>query len=199
MTNNYKFVLLGDSGVGKSSLVQRFVRNEFTSKTSPTIGAAFIRKKLYDADLDVHYQIEIWDTAGQERYDSLMPLYYRGANIAIIVFDICDIVSFLKAKKYLNDIRNKNPKCVCILVGNKSDLEPRRTVSSIDIINFANLNNVLSFEASAKENFNIKNIFMKGCRTYVKEVIVEKELVNINEEGEESENGNEKLNCINCY
>lgn len=82
----YKLVLLGDSAVGKSSLVLRFVRNSFSEHQESTIGAAFLTQTLQVAGDGV--KLEIWDTAGQERYHSLAPMYYRGAQAAVIVYDI---------------------------------------------------------------------------------------------------------------
>ena len=88
---HYKLVLLGDSAVGKSCLVVRFVRDEFFEFQEPTIGAAFLTQTVSLDDATVKF--EIWDTAGQERYRSLAPMYYRGAAAAIVVFDITKKVS----------------------------------------------------------------------------------------------------------
>jgi len=85
-TLNYKLVLLGDAAVGKSSSVERFVKNEFFEFQQPTIGAAFLTQTVALDDYIVKF--EIWDTAGQERYRSLAPMYYRGAAAALVVYDI---------------------------------------------------------------------------------------------------------------
>lgn len=87
----YKLVLLGDSAVGKSSLVLRFVRGQFFEYQESTIGAAFLTQTVALNDTTVKF--EIWDTAGQERYHSLAPMYYRGAAAAIVVYDITNRVS----------------------------------------------------------------------------------------------------------
>lgn len=89
-TASYKLVLLGDSAVGKSSSVNRFVKDEFLDHQQPTIGAAFMTQSVKLKDMVVKF--EIWDTAGQERYRSLAPMYYRGAACALVVFDITDKV-----------------------------------------------------------------------------------------------------------
>ena len=85
-TINYKFVLVGDSAVGKSSIANRYISNDFYEFQEPTIGAAFMSKKLNIDDKEI--KLEIWDTAGQERYRSLAPMYYRNASVAIVVYDI---------------------------------------------------------------------------------------------------------------
>ena len=106
---HYKVVFLGESSVGKSSIVIRFVRNEFLEVQEPTIGAAFFTKSIM---LDKgNIKMEIWDTAGQERYRSLAPMYYRGAKVAFVVYDITNKDSFFKASfvtkklKFLNFLR----------------------------------------------------------------------------------------------
>jgi small GTP-binding protein len=91
----YKLVLLGDSAVGKSSLVLRFVRGQFFEYQESTIGAAFLTQTVALNETTVKF--EIWDTAGQERYHSLAPMYYRGAAAAIVVYDITNRVSTTRA------------------------------------------------------------------------------------------------------
>ncbi|CAN1327695.1 Ras-related protein RABF2a [Linum perenne] len=100
---NAKLVLLGDPGAGKSSLVLRFVKNQFVEFQESTIGAAFFSQTL--AVTDVTVKFEIWDTAGQERYHSLAPMYYRGAAAAIIVYDITNPASFDRAKKWVQELQ----------------------------------------------------------------------------------------------
>ena len=95
----YKLVLLGDSAVGKSSLVLRFVRGQFFEYQESTIGAAFLTQTVALNDTTVKF--EIWDTAGQERYHSLAPMYYRGAAAAIVVYDITNRVRTLARSRFL--------------------------------------------------------------------------------------------------
>ncbi|KAJ2780876.1 Vacuolar protein sorting-associated protein 21 [Coemansia javaensis] len=116
-----KMVLLGESAVGKSSLVLRFVNDEFQDNKEPTIGAAFLTQKvrLDDAML----KLEIWDTAGQERFHSLAPMYYRNAQAAVVVYDITRASSLDKAKAWVKELqRQANTNIVIALVGNKLDL-----------------------------------------------------------------------------
>ncbi|OWB64672.1 hypothetical protein B5S29_g5906 [[Candida] boidinii] len=106
-----KLVLLGESAVGKSSLVQRFQSNTFDNNKESTIGAAFITKKLYLKDsknenIEKLINLQIWDTAGQERYKSLTPMYYRNSNVAIVVFDMNELSSFKRAKNWILELKN---------------------------------------------------------------------------------------------
>lgn len=114
----FKVVLLGESAVGKSSLVLRFVKREFHEHKESTIGAVFLAPTVQIDDTTVKF--EIWDTAGQERYHSLAPMYYRGAQAALIVYDITSKDSFINAQKWVRELqRQANANIVIALVGNK--------------------------------------------------------------------------------
>ncbi len=114
----FKVVLLGESAVGKSSLVLRFVKREFHEYQESTIGAAFLTQTVQIDDTTVKF--EIWDAAGQERYHSLAPMYYRGAQAALIVYDITSKDSFMKAQNWVRELqRQANANIVIALVGNK--------------------------------------------------------------------------------
>ncbi|KAG5644751.1 hypothetical protein DXG03_007880 [Asterophora parasitica] len=116
-----KLVLLGEAAVGKSSVVLRFVSNEFQANKEPTIGAAFLTQKCRLEDRVLRY--EIWDTAGQERFHSLAPMYYRNAQAAVVVYDITKATSLEKAKSWVKELqRQANPNIVIALAGNKLDL-----------------------------------------------------------------------------
>jgi Ras-related protein Rab-5C len=116
-----KLVLLGEAAVGKSSLVLRFVNNEFTENKEPTIGAAFLTQKIRQDDRVIKF--EIWDTAGQERFHSLAPMYYRNAQAAVVVYDVTKTSSLDKAKSWVKELqRQANPNIVIALAGNKIDL-----------------------------------------------------------------------------
>lgn len=116
-----KLVLLGEAAVGKSSVVLRFVANEFQANKEPTIGAAFLTQKCRLEDRVLRY--EIWDTAGQERFHSLAPMYYRNAQAAVVVYDVTKAASLEKAKSWVKELqRQANPNIVIALAGNKVDL-----------------------------------------------------------------------------
>ena len=95
-TISTKLVLLGDSAVGKSSIVSRYIRKEFNEFQEPTIGASFLTSTVEFENNKVKF--EVWDTAGQERYRSLAPMYYRGATTAMVVYDITSVESYNRAK-----------------------------------------------------------------------------------------------------
>ncbi|XP_022352954.1 ras-related protein Rab-5B-like isoform X2 [Enhydra lutris kenyoni] len=97
----FKLVLLGESAVGKSSLVLRFVKGQFNEYQESTIGVAFLTQSVCLEDTTVKF--EIWDTAGQERYHSLAPMYYKGAQAAIVVYDITNQETFARAQVYADD------------------------------------------------------------------------------------------------
>jgi len=116
-----KLVLLGEAAVGKSSVVLRFVQNDFQENKEPTIGAAFLTQKCRLEDKVIKF--EIWDTAGQERFHSLAPMYYRNAAAAIVVYDVTKASSLEKAKSWVKELqRQANSNIVIAFVGNKVDL-----------------------------------------------------------------------------
>ncbi|CAL4929099.1 unnamed protein product [Urochloa decumbens] len=163
--NNFKrikqfaLVLLGDSGVGKSCIVLRFVRGQFDPTSKVTVGASFLSQTLALEDSTI-VKFEIWDTAGQERYAALAPLYYRGAAAAIVVYDITSPESFSKAQYWVKELqKHGSPGIVMVLVGNKADLHENRSVSSQDAQEYAEKNNMFFIETSAKTADNINQLF----------------------------------------
>jgi Ras-related protein Rab-5C len=151
-----KLVLLGEAAVGKSSLVLRFVNNEFQENKEPTIGAAFLTQKCKLDDKVIKF--EIWDTAGQERFHSLAPMYYRNAQAAVVVYDITKPASLEKAKAWVKELsRQANSEIVIALVGNKLDLT--RSVQTDEAQAYATEANLLFFEASAKTGDGVMDIF----------------------------------------
>ncbi|XP_020227926.1 ras-related protein RABF2b isoform X1 [Cajanus cajan] len=153
-----KLVLLGDVGTGKTSLAIRFVKGQFFHNQEPTIGAAFFTQILSLPEATVKF--DIWDTAGQERYHSLVPLYYRGAAAAIVVYDISSYETFVRAQKWVQELQSYgSPKLVMALVANKSDLEPKRGVATEEGEQFAQENGLFYMETSAKSAKNINELF----------------------------------------
>ncbi|XP_055593223.1 ras-related protein Rab-5B [Uranotaenia lowii] len=155
----FKLVLLGESAVGKSSLVLRFVKGQFHEYQESTIGAAFLTQTVCIDDTTVKF--EIWDTAGQERYHSLAPMYYRGAQAAIVVYDIQNQDSFSRAKTWVKELqRQASPNIVIALAGNKADLANSRVVDYEEAKQYADENGLLFMETSAKTAVNVNDIFL---------------------------------------
>merc|ERR1712159_581852 len=154
----FKLVLLGDSAVGKSSLVLRFVRGQFFEHQESTIGAAFLTQTVCAEDRTIKF--EIWDTAGQERYHSLAPMYYRGAAAAVVVYDITNADSFARAKSWVKELqRQGSPSIVIALAGNKCDLASKRKVESSEASEYAKDNGLFFMETSAKTALNVEELF----------------------------------------
>jgi small GTP-binding protein len=164
-TYTYKVVLLGDTAVGKSSISSRFVRKQFFEFQEPTIGAAFLAKKLEFESYTVKF--EIWDTAGQERYNALAPMYYRGAKAALVVYDVSIPETFNRAKTWINELQTNVNNIFIILVGNKCDL--KNVVNQEDLDEYVQDNNIIHFLCSAKEDINITNIFNTIAKELPKE------------------------------
>ncbi|XP_041497612.1 ras-related protein Rab-22A isoform X1 [Microtus oregoni] len=125
-----KVCLLGDTGVGKSSIVWRFVEDSFDPNINPTIGASFMTKTVqYQNEL---HKFLIWDTAGQERFRALAPMYYRGSAAAIIVYDITKEETFSTLKNWVRELRQHGPPSIVVAIaGNKCDLTDVRPKNSI--------------------------------------------------------------------
>ena len=158
----YKVVLLGESGVGKSSLVLRLVKDEWVESQHSTVGASFFRYNCQVDDTTVNF--DIWDTAGQERYKSLASMYYRGAAAALVVYEITSYESFERAKYWIRELSANSPETIVTLVGNKCDLEPQRKVSADEAKKYASEFSLLQFEASAKDGTRVQSIFQQIAR-----------------------------------
>lgn len=129
----FKLVLLGESAVGKSSLVLRFVKGQFHEYQESTIGAAFLTQTVSMEDSEVKF--EIWDTAGQERYNSLAPMYYRGAQAAIVVYDIMNQDSYQRAQTWVSELQRKvSDSFVMIKGGDGGDAHCRSLTDGMEII-----------------------------------------------------------------
>ena len=168
-----KVVVLGRQAVGKSSVVLRFTKNEFHLSSISTIGASFSTKKLkfnHKGQLvgedskskeKSRAKLQIWDTAGQERFRSMAPMYYRGADAAIIMYDITDLDSFKEVDTWIKELGHTVHcgKIDITIVGNKSDLSNERQVSFEMGKQFADERNANFIETSAKDNNGIDGLF----------------------------------------
>ncbi|GJX11603.1 Ras-related protein RabA1f [Tanacetum coccineum] len=154
----YKVVLIGDSGVGKSNLLSRFSKNEFSLDSKSTIGVEFATRSIHVDDKIVKGQI--WDTAGQERYRAITSAYYRGTVGALIVYDITRRVTFENVERWLRELRDHTDQnIVVMLVGNKADLGHLRAVTTDDASAFSEREDVFFMETSALEALNVEKAF----------------------------------------
>jgi len=167
--NGRKIVLLGEMSTGKTCLVLRLVKNEFSDKELPTIGAAFMVHKMNVDDKTV--KLEIWDTAGQERFRSLAPMYYKGAAAAVIVYDITKPESFDTLIRWVEELKVRAPPNIVIaLAGNKCDLENERAITVeqaeqyLQKIEEGGGERPIFFECSAKSGQGVQELFKEICR-----------------------------------
>nr|VDD38844.1 unnamed protein product [Brassica oleracea] len=177
----FKVVLIGDSAVGKSQLLARFSRNEFSIESKATIGVEFQTRTLTIDNKTIKAQI--WDTAGQERYRAVTSAYYRGAVGAMLVYDITKRQSFDHVARWLEELRGHADKNIVImLVGNKTDLGTLRAVPTEDAKEFAQRENLFFMETSALDSINVEPSFLTVL-TEIYRIVSKKNLV-ANEEGE---------------
>ncbi|EWS72497.1 small guanosine triphosphatase family Ras family protein (macronuclear) [Tetrahymena thermophila SB210] len=154
----FKIVLIGDSGVGKSCLISRFTKDQFSMEQQPTIGVEFSTKTIKISDKIIKAQI--WDTAGQERYRAITSAYYRGAAGALIVFDITKQTSFENLAKWYKELQeHSDVQIVTMLIGNKCDLADQRNISKDAASKFAQEYDMAYLETSALHSTNVEQAF----------------------------------------
>jgi len=155
----FKIALIGDAGIGKSSILMRFTENDFREDTTSTIGVDFkiISMKIGE---ECNAKMQIWDTGGSERFKSMTSYFIKSCPAFLLIFDLTRQKSFKNLDMWLNMINeNTSPKVLC-LIGNKSDLEESRQVSKAEAMEYAIKNNLKYLETSAKTNNNIENVFV---------------------------------------
>ncbi|PHU14918.1 Ras-related protein YPTC6 [Capsicum chinense] len=154
----FKIVLIGDSGVGKSNLLSRFTRNEFSLESKSTIGVEFATRTLQVEGKMIKSQM--WDTAGQERYRAITSAYYRGALGALLVYDVTKPTSFENVSRWLQELRDHaDSNIVIMLIGNKTDLKHLRAVATEDAQSYAETERLSFVETSALEATNVDKAF----------------------------------------
>ncbi|GLT68912.1 hypothetical protein SLA2020_411050 [Shorea laevis] len=161
-----KVIVLGDSGVGKTSLMNQYVHKKFNQQYKATIGADFVTKELHIDDMLV--TLQIWDTAGQERFQSLGSAFYRGADCCVLVFDVNTLKTFNTLnnwrKEFLKQADASDPNTFpFVLIGNKIDKDGGRSrvVSERKAREWcASMGNIPYFETSAKEDYNVDDAFL---------------------------------------
>ena len=154
----YKIVLVGDSGVGKTNMMLRYLNKEFNKDSKATVGVEFGAKNTTIEGKIVKGQI--WDTAGQERYRAITSAYYKGAKGAFVVYDISQRETFDSVDRWISELRsNTDERMVILLIGNKSDLEDKRAVKKEEGEDKARENEIAFLETSALTTDNIEKAF----------------------------------------
>ncbi|CAK1541249.1 unnamed protein product [Leptosia nina] len=170
----FKVVLIGDSGVGKSSLLSRFTRNEFNLESKSTIGVEFATRSIEVDGKTIKAQI--WDTAGQERYRAITSAYYRGAVGALLVYDIAKHLSYENVERWLRELRDHADQNILImLVGNKSDLRHLRSITTEEAKAFAETNGLSFIETSALDSTNVEPAF-QNILTEIYRIVSQKQM-----------------------
>lgn len=170
MSNSYdvkryvlKYIIVGDSSVGKTCLVNRLTNNTFNSQYDLTIGVEFGSYNMKIDDNEI--KLQIWDTAGQESFRSITRAYYRGSSVAFLVFDITNRDSFQNVLSWYEDIKNfSNKNYIIYLVGNKKDLDDKRKIAYEEAQMFAEEHGLKYFETSAKTDINVTHIFRESAK-----------------------------------
>ena len=168
----FKIIVLGDPGVGKSSLLGRATKNIFNAEYQTTVGFEFLTFTEKIGEKNV--KLQIWDTCGQETYKSLISNFYRNASLAMLIYSIDSRESFNNIIKWLKEIKlQSNPDIKVVLIGNKADLENKRQVTIEEGNKFKEENDILFFqEASAKSGINAKEIFHEAAKILYDEYII---------------------------
>jgi small GTP-binding protein len=158
----YKAIVVGDTAVGKTSIILRFHHNVFLPDHQATVGGSFITKRVETPHGAAN--LNLWDTAGQERYRSLVPIYCRGASVALIVFDLSDAHSFGELGGWLQRVRETAAEeCVILVVANKLDLQA--AVTSEKITEWTMKRHVKCFFVSALNGTGIQELFTEVCNS----------------------------------
>ena len=157
---SFKVVLIGETGVGKTSIITQFIDQTFQEDLQTTTGGTFSTKSV-QCDNGKVLKFEIWDTAGQERYRSLATMFYKDANAAIMVYDVTRKETFEELKNYwAGQVKDNAPeKIILVIAGNKSDLIEQETVDEGEARNFAKELDAIFISTSAKSSEGINNLF----------------------------------------
>merc|ERR1712000_103300 len=175
----FKYIIVGDTGVGKSCLLLQFTDKRFQPVHDLTIGVEFGARMI---SLDgKQIKLQIWDTAGQESFRSITRSYYRGAAGALLVYDITRRETFTHLSSWLDDARqHSNKEMTIMLIGNKSDLDHRRQVQYEEGEKFAKENGLVFLETSAKTAEHVEEAFVRTAKTIYQKI--QDEIIDVNNE-----------------
>ena len=168
---SFKLIFIGDSGVGKSCLTTKAVKNNFEEYYQATVGFEFLTFNMKVNDKVI--KLQIWDTCGQEIYKSLISNFYRNSSLAVIIYAIDNKESFNHAENWLNDLKSQaNPDVRIFLVGNKADLEEDRKVSKEEGEKYKEEQHLdLFLETSAKTGHNARNVLVEAAKILYKDYL----------------------------
>jgi len=197
----FRYIIVGDMGVGKSCLLLQFTENKFRQKHELTIGVEF-GGKMIDIN-NKKIKIQIWDTAGQEAFQAITRSYYKGAIGALLVYDITRKDTFSHITKWLEVVKSYSDKKICIiLIGNKIDLENKRQVSKENGENFAKKNGILFLETSAKTAERVNDAFITSAQVILEGIKLTgidptfpSQNIKIDEDDEDDIKTKKKCNC----
>ena len=202
-----KLILIGDGRVGKTSIINKYINNKFNEGEEITVSSSYIEKiQIFNSK---KYKFSIWDTAGQEKFNSITPIYYRDAKGVLLVYDITNLNSFSRVKKWREELKTFNNNAIIVIAGNKCDfLNDKNNINKefvdIDIAKkYANDNNIELFFTSAKNGDNIievfENLMEKVFKKFVKNNVPnnkkESNERNIIIKNEEENEENSDCNC----
>jgi small GTP-binding protein len=187
----FKLIFIGDSGVGKSCLTSKAVKNNFEEYYQATVGFEFLTFNMVVNKMVI--KLQIWDTCGQEIYKSLISNFYRNSSLAVLVYSIDSKDSFDHVGKWLDELKNQaNPDIRIFLVGNKADLEEKRQVQKEEGVKYKNDQKLdLFMESSAKTGYNARNVLVEAAKILYKDYVKYRDA----EENEKNQNnsGNQKI------
>ena len=163
-----KIVIIGESSVGKTSIISQFVDKIFQEEIQSTVGGSFNSKTILCEDLNKKVKLEIWDTAGQERYRSVTKMFYKDADIAVLVYDITNKDSYDELKNYwVEQVKDSTRKGTnLVIVANKSDLIEKEQVDEDEARNYAKSINASFFVVSAKDSISVGELFKEIVKKY---------------------------------
>ena len=202
-----KLILIGDGRVGKTSIINKYINNKFNEGEEITVSSSYIEKiQIFNSK---KYKFSIWDTAGQEKFNSITPIYYRDAKGVLLVYDITNLNSFSRVKKWREELKTFNNNAIIVIAGNKCDfLNDKNNINKefvdIDIAKkYANDNNIELFFTSAKNGDNIievfenlmEKVFNKFVKNYVPNNNKDSNERNIVINNEEENEENTDCNC----
>jgi small GTP-binding protein len=158
-----KIVLLGEAGVGKTSLVYQFMEKKFRENYKQTLGVNLLKKDMHIEGYG-GVSAQIWDLGGQEPFKALRKLYLEGANGGLVIFDLTERNTFDKLPEWIESFKNARGEQPLILIGNKSDLENKIKIEENEAQAFSNNNNVELVITSAKTGYNVEEVFTRLTR-----------------------------------